>query len=71
METGSLKCEIKNINNNGETKWQAVDITKFSENRFLGFAKDITENHCCAIKKKPLIWLLFYRTTMKKMRNGS
>ena len=44
LETGSLKGETKSITKSGEIKWRSFNILKISENRFLGFDRDITEN---------------------------
>ena len=44
LKTGSVKGEIKAIHKNGEIRWRAVEAVKLSDNRFLGFAKDITES---------------------------
>jgi PAS domain S-box-containing protein len=44
LDNGIAKKEIKAIHKNGETRWWSVEAVKLSENRFLGFAKDITEN---------------------------
>ncbi len=35
--------EAKYVHKNGENRWWSVDAIKVSENRFLGFVKDITE----------------------------
>jgi PAS domain S-box-containing protein len=42
LENGTAKKEIKAIHKNGEIKWWSVEAVKLSENRFLGFVKDIT-----------------------------
>lgn len=44
LETGSVNGEIKGIHKNGEIRWRSIDAVKLSENRFLGFSKDITES---------------------------
>ena len=44
LETGSLKGETKSITKSGEIKWRSFNILKISENRFLGFDRDITES---------------------------
>ncbi|TRX16705.1 PAS domain S-box protein [Flavobacterium franklandianum] len=44
LDNGIAKKEIKAIHKNGETRWLSVEAVKLSENRFLGFAKDITES---------------------------
>lgn len=44
LKTGSLKGETKSITKSGEIKWRSFNILKISENRFLGFDRDITEN---------------------------
>ena len=43
QKTGSIKGEIKIRRKNGEAIWCFVDVVKLSENRFLGFVKDITD----------------------------
>ncbi|WP_395048527.1 PAS domain S-box protein [Flavobacterium sp.] len=40
---GLAKKEIKAIHKSGEIRWWSVEAVKLSENRFLGFTKDITE----------------------------
>lgn len=44
LKTGSLKTEVKTVCKNGDIRWRSVDVVKLPENRFLGFAKDITES---------------------------
>ena len=44
LENGVAKKELKTIHKNGEIKWWSVEAVKLSENRFLGFVKDITES---------------------------
>lgn len=44
LKTGSLKTEVKTISKNGDVRWRSLDVVKLPENRFLGFAKDITES---------------------------
>ncbi len=44
LDNGIAKKEIKAIHKNGATRWWSVEAVKLSENRFLGFAKDITES---------------------------
>ena len=43
LENGIAKKEIKAIHKSGEIRWWSVEAVKLSENRFLGFSKDITE----------------------------
>src|SRR5699024_37521 len=43
-DNGIAKKEIKAIHKNGESRWWSVEAVKLSEDRFLGFAKDITES---------------------------
>jgi PAS domain S-box-containing protein len=40
---GVSKGEFKTVHKSGEIKWCGVDSVKLSENRFMGFVKDITE----------------------------
>ena len=42
QKTGNIKKEIKVIRKNGALIWCFFDVVKLSENRFLGFVKDIT-----------------------------
>jgi PAS domain S-box-containing protein len=42
LDNGIARKEIKAIHKNGEIKWWSVEAVKLSENRFLGFVKDIT-----------------------------
>ncbi|MES2806587.1 MAG: PAS domain S-box protein [Bacteroidota bacterium] len=42
--TGIIKGEIRIRHKSGEAIWCYVDAVKLSENRFLGFVKNITEN---------------------------
>ncbi|MFV8376634.1 PAS domain S-box protein [Flavobacterium sp. LB1P71] len=44
LNNGIAKKEIKAIHKNGEIRWWSVEAVKLSDNRFLGFAKDITES---------------------------
>ncbi|WP_052257207.1 PAS domain S-box protein [Flavobacterium sp. AED] len=44
LNNGIAKKEIKAIHKKGEIRWWSVEAVKLSENRFLGFAKDITES---------------------------
>ena len=44
LENGTAKKQIKAIHKNGEIKWWSVEAVQLSENRFLGFVKDITES---------------------------
>ncbi|WP_051929457.1 PAS domain S-box protein [Flavobacterium sp. 83] len=44
LNSGIAKKEIKAIQKKGEIKWWSVEAVKLSENRFLGFVKDITES---------------------------
>ncbi|HEX9152714.1 MAG TPA: PAS domain S-box protein, partial [Flavobacterium sp.] len=44
LDNGIAKKEIKAIHKNGAVKWWSVEAVKLSENRFLGFVKDITES---------------------------
>nr|WP_314896113.1 PAS domain S-box protein [uncultured Flavobacterium sp.] len=44
LKNGIAKKEIKAIHKKGEIRWWSVEAVKLSENRFLGFAKDITES---------------------------
>ncbi|MFV5695219.1 PAS domain S-box protein [Flavobacterium sp. LB3P122] len=44
LNNGIAKKEIKTIHKKGEIRWWSVEAVKLSENRFLGFAKDITES---------------------------
>jgi PAS domain S-box-containing protein len=44
LNDGIAKKEIKAIHKTGEIRWWSVEAVKLSENRFLGFVKDITEN---------------------------
>jgi PAS domain S-box-containing protein len=43
LENGIAKNEIKAVHKSGEIRWWSVEAVKLSENRFLGFLKDITE----------------------------
>ncbi|RKS92507.1 PAS domain S-box-containing protein [Flavobacterium limicola] len=43
LEKGTAKKEFKTIQKKGEVKWWSVEAVRLSENRFLGFVKDITE----------------------------
>lgn len=43
LNNGIAKKEIKAIHKSGEIRWWSVEAVKLSENRFLGFTKDITE----------------------------
>lgn len=43
LTNGMAKKEIKTIHKKGEIRWWSVEAVKLSDNRFLGFAKDITE----------------------------
>lgn len=43
LEKGSLKGETKSVRKNGEIRWRSYSIIKISENRYLGFDRDITE----------------------------
>ncbi|MFV8372301.1 PAS domain S-box protein [Flavobacterium sp. LB2P74] len=43
QNTGSIKGEIKIVHKKGVEIWCFVDAVKISENRFLGFVKNITE----------------------------
>ncbi|MFV5697456.1 PAS domain S-box protein [Flavobacterium sp. ZT3R17] len=44
LNNGIAKKEIEAIHKKGETRWWSVEAVKLSENRFLGFVKDITES---------------------------
>ena len=44
LNDGIAKKEIKAIHKKGGTRWWSVEAVKLSENRFLGFVKDITES---------------------------
>jgi PAS domain S-box-containing protein len=44
LENGSLKGETQAVRKNGEIVWRFYNIIKISENRYLGFDRDITEN---------------------------
>lgn len=44
LDNGIAKKEIKAIHKEGYVKWWSVEAVKLSENRFLGFVKDITES---------------------------
>ncbi|MFV7235997.1 PAS domain S-box protein [Flavobacterium sp. ZB4R12] len=44
LKNGIAKKEIKAIHKKGEIRWWSVEAVKLSENRFLGFVKDITES---------------------------
>ncbi|TRX10957.1 PAS domain S-box protein [Flavobacterium gawalongense] len=44
LNNGIAKKEIKAIHKKGEIRWWSVEAVKLSENRFLGFVKDITES---------------------------
>jgi PAS domain S-box-containing protein len=57
LKTGSVKGEINAIHKNGEIRWRSVEALKLSENRFLGFSKDITESK----KAKDLLITTFER----------
>lgn len=41
---GIAKIEVKGFHKNGEHRWRAIEAVRISENRILGFAKDITES---------------------------
>jgi len=43
VKTGASKADMMFRNKNGTTRWWTVDAVRLSETRFLGFAKDITE----------------------------
>ena len=43
LDKGTAKKEFKTIQKKGEIKWWSVEAVRLSENRFLGFVKDITE----------------------------
>lgn len=43
LENGIAKKEIKAIHKSGEIRWWSVEAVQLSENRLLGFSKDITE----------------------------
>ena len=40
---GGSKGEFKTVHKSGEIRWSRVDSVKLSENRFMGFVKDITD----------------------------
>lgn len=40
---GGSKGEFKTVHKSGEVRWSGVDSVKLSENRFMGFVKDITD----------------------------
>jgi PAS domain S-box-containing protein len=42
-KVGESKGEFKTVHKSGEIRWSRVDSVKLSENRFMGFVKDITE----------------------------
>ena len=44
LENGIAKKEIKAVHKNGECRWWSVEAVNLTQNRFLGFVKDITEN---------------------------
>ena len=44
LKNGLVKKEIKAIHKGKQIKWLSVEAVKLSENRFLGFVKDITES---------------------------
>ena len=44
LDHGIAKKEIKAIHKTGDSRWWSVEAVKLSENRFLGFVKDITES---------------------------
>lgn len=44
LDKGTAKKEFKTIQKKGEIKWWSVEAVRLSENRFLGFVKDITES---------------------------
>ncbi|SHN68165.1 PAS domain S-box-containing protein [Flavobacterium fryxellicola] len=44
QETGAIKGEIKIVRKNGSEIFCFIDAVKLSEDRFLGFVKDVTEN---------------------------
>ncbi len=43
LKTGSLKGEMQTLRKNGSIRWGAFNILRISENRFLGFDRDITD----------------------------
>ena len=43
LEKGSLKGETKSVRKNGEIRWRSYSILKVSDNRYLGFDRDITD----------------------------
>ncbi|MDI6050176.1 PAS domain S-box protein [Flavobacterium sp. XS2P24] len=44
LNNGIAKKEIKAVHKEGEIRWWSVEAVKLSDNRYLGFAKDITES---------------------------
>lgn len=50
LDNGVAKKELKTIHKNEEIKWWSVEAVKLSENRFLGFVKDITESKKALVK---------------------
>ena len=57
LDNGIAKKQIKAIHKNGEIKWWSVEAVQLSQNRFLGFVKDITESK----KTKDLLTKTFDR----------
>ncbi|WP_395062375.1 PAS domain S-box protein [Flavobacterium sp.] len=43
LEKGKYRGEFKALHKNGEVRWRLVDAIVLSENRILGFVKDITD----------------------------
>lgn len=41
---GVAKSEVRGKSKNGEYRWRSIEAVRISENRILGFAKDITSN---------------------------
>lgn len=43
LQTGRLKGEKQSVCKNGSIRWRSFNILRISENRFLGFERDITD----------------------------
>ena len=43
IEKGSIKGETQSVCKNGKIRWRSYSILKISENRYLGFDRDITD----------------------------
>ena len=56
MEKGSASGEMLFLKKDGSLRWWVVDAVSIGENRFLGFAKDITERKKAEASLKQAEW---------------